>query len=353
MTQESDLPPTALEVGSDTILDVPGLRVGHATDLRGVTGCPVVRPDAPAVAGVDVRGGAPGTRETDLLRPENTVDRVHAILLTGGSAYGLAAATGVMRHLERQGIGYPVGRAVVPIVPAAVLFDLGIGDPTARPDADAGERACAAATADGLALGSVGAGTGATVGKLYGPAGAMKGGIGSASAELPDGTRVGALVAVNALGDVVDPESGLVLAGARPPAQTPAAALERYFGLEREMARRRGAPGAGGNTTIGVVATDHVLTPSQAVRVAQAAHDGLALAVRPAHTPYDGDTFFALSTGRRDAGAPPLGSICAATVWVVARAIRSAVLAAHGLGGIPSARDLATGTITATDGADR
>ena len=341
---------------TDSILDVPGLRVGHDTDERDVTGCTVVLPDAPAVAAVDVRGGAPGTRETDLLRPENTVERVHAVLLTGGSAYGLAAATGVMRHLEQRGIGYAMGPVVVPIVPAAVLFDLGVGDPSARPDADAGERACAAATADGLALGSVGAGTGATVGKLYGPTGAMKGGIGSASARLPDGTWVGALVAVNALGDVVDPESGLILAGARPLPATSAAALERYFGLEQEMARRRGAsppgpaatggsatggtPIAGGNTTIGVVATDATLTTSQALRLAQAAHDGLALAVRPAHTPYDGDTFFALSTGRRADNPPPLGSLCAAAAWVVARAIRGAILSAISLGGIPSAREL-------------
>ncbi|MDP8924861.1 MAG: P1 family peptidase [Chloroflexota bacterium] len=325
----------------DSILDVPGLRVGHDTDARGVTGCTVVLPDEPAVAAVDVRGGAPGTRETDLLRPENTVDRVHAILLTGGSAYGLAAATGVMRYLERRGVGFSVGQAVVPIVPAAVLFDLSLGDPTARPDAEAGERACIAAMADDLALGSVGAGTGATVGKLYGLAGAMKGGIGSASVALPDSTRIGALVAVNALGDVVDPDSNLVLAGARPPGATPAASLARYFALERELARRRGTGTTGGNTTIGVVATDATLGPAQALRLAQAAHDGLALAVRPCHTPYDGDTFFALATGRRPESAPPLGALSAATTWVVARAIRAAILAARGLGGVPSASDLA------------
>ena len=350
-----------IHTSDDTILDVPGLRIGHDTDARGITGCTVILPDDPAVAAVDVRGGAPGTRETDLLRPENTVDRVHAILLTGGSAYGLAAAGGVMRHLERRGVGFRLGPAVVPIVPAAVLFDLGVGDPAARPDADAGERACDAATADRLALGSVGAGTGATVGKLHGPAGAMKGGIGSASATLPDGTRIGALVAVNALGDVVDLESGRVLAGARPLPPTPGEALARYFALEQEMARRRGEPPAdgptsggpssgrpppsgpspGGNTTIGIVATDAVLTPPQALRLAQAAHDGLALAVRPAHTPYDGDTFFALATARRAETTPPLGSLCAAATWVVARAIRGAVLAARGMGGVLSLNELA------------
>lgn len=341
---------------------MPGLRVGHDTDALGVTGCTAVLPDDPAVAAVDVRGGAPGTRETDLLRPENTVERVHAILLTGGSAYGLAAATGVMRHLERRGIGYAMGPVVVPIVPGAVLFDLGIGDPTARPDAEAGERACAAATADRLDVGSVGAGTGATVGKLYGPLGAMKGGIGSASVRLPDGTTVGALVATNALGDVVDPATGAMLAGARPWASDAAANLARYFDLEGEMARRRRAgsdppPGAErqsphghaapmegapslGNTTIGVVATDAALTKPAALRLAQAAHDGLALAVRPAHTPYDGDTFFALATGRHSESPPNLGALCAAAAWAVALAIRSGILAARSLGGVPSASEL-------------
>jgi L-aminopeptidase/D-esterase-like protein len=323
---------------TDSIVDVPGLRVGHDTDPRGLTGCTVVLPDAPAVAGADVRGGAPGTRETDLLRPENTVERVHAVLLTGGSAYGLAAASGVMRHLEALGVGFPVGPAVVPIVPAAVLFDLGIGDPSARPDADAGERACRAASGERPERGSVGAGTGATVGKLHGMAGAMKGGIGTASVRLPDGTTVGALVAVNALGDVVDPETGRMLAGARPLAPTPAENLARYFDLEGEHARRRGEPAAGGNTSIGVVATDATLTPATATRLAQAAHDGLALAIRPAHTPYDGDTIFSLATGHRP-GPAPLGALCAAAAWAVARAVADAARAARSLGGVPSAND--------------
>ena len=323
-----------------SICDVGGLRVGHDTDGVGVTGCTVVLCEGGAVAGVDVRGGAPGTRETDLLRPENTVERVHAVLLTGGSAYGLDAAGGVMRYLEERGVGFPVGAALVPIVVGAVLFDLSIGDGRVRPDAAAGHRACMAATDRPILEGSVGAGTGATVGKLRGPALATKGGIGSASTQLDDGTVVGALVAVNAVGSVVDPASGRVLAGARRPDGAGLEPLAAYRALG--TANLRGWPGpiAGANTTIGMVATDAPLDPARATHLARVAHDGLALSIRPAHTPFDGDTLFALSTAR-DPGPPGnLAALGVAAIEVVVEAVMRAVRAASGLGGIPAATEL-------------
>jgi L-aminopeptidase/D-esterase-like protein len=327
-----------------SICDVPGLIVGHDTDVVGVTGCTVVLCEDPdgAVAGVDVRGGAPGTRETDLLGPERTVERVHAILLAGGSAFGLDAAGGVMRYLEERGVGLRVGRAVVPIVPGAVLFDLGLGDMGARPDVAAGERACRNASANPPALGSVGAGTGASVGKLHGPRLATKGGIGSASTRLGDGTTVAALVAVNSVGDVVDPSSGAVLAGARHPHGRGfiGTAAYRELGAARLLHGGADGPVPGANTTIGVVATDAPLDPARATRLAQMAHDGLALAIRPAHTPYDGDTLFTLSVGQAVRSAPDLASLGVAAVDAVAEAIVRAVRAARGLGGVPSAPEL-------------
>ena len=326
-----------------SICDVPGLIVGHDTDPIGVSGCTVVLPLDPAgaVGGVDVRGGAPGTRETDLLRPENLVERVHGVLMTGGSAFGLDAAGGVMRYLEARNIGFRVGSAVVPIVPGAVLFDLLIGDPRARPDAEAGARACRNATREPPAEGSVGAGTGATVGKLNGSAGATKGGIGSASVRLADGTTVGALVAVNAVGQVVDPQSGHILAGARRRGGG-FVAPEAYFGLSADAPWSASGPAVGANTTIGIVATDAPLDKSGATRLARVAHDGVALAIRPAHTPYDGDTIFALSTAAsRDArSAADLAPLGAAAASVVAEAIVRAVRAARGLGGVPAATEL-------------
>jgi L-aminopeptidase/D-esterase-like protein len=291
-----------------------------------VTGCTVVLCEGGAVGGVDVRGAAPGTRETDLLRPENSVERVHAVLLTGGSAYGLDAAAGVMAYLEARGVGFPVRSAVVPIVPAAVIFDLGIGDARVRPDAEMGRTACEAATVDAPPEGSVGAGTGATVGKLAGPSRASKGGVGTASIRV-DGHIIGALVVVNAVGEVVD-EHGRVLCGVRPP--TGDAASEDGA-----------APGE--STTIGVVATDLLLDKAGATRLAAAAHDGLALAVRPAHTALDGDTFFALSTAPDSARAervwPVPVVVTAAVTDLVALAIRRAVRQARGLGGVPGLLD--------------
>ncbi len=321
-----------------SICDVPGIMVGHDTDEVGVTGCTVVLCEGGAVGGVDVRGAAPGTRETDLLRPENTVDQVHAVLLSGGSAFGLDAAGGVMRFLEERGVGFRAGAAVVPIVPAAVLFDLLIGDSRARPNAEAGFRACQAASSEPLGEGSVGAGTGAVVGRLYGRGLATKSGIGSASMRLDGGVTVGAIVAVNAVGDVVDPSSGQVLAGARRPDGSGFAGPDAY--LQLSAAPALPPVGSGASTVIGVVATDASLDKAAATRLAQVAHDGIALAVRPAHTPLDGDAIFALSLRRERQSEPNLAALGVAAVRVVAEAIVRAVRAARGLGGVPAAAEL-------------
>lgn len=329
---------------------VAGLKVGHHTLAERPTGCTVVLAEAGAVAGVDVRGGAPGTRETDLLDPVNTVEKVHAVVLAGGSAFGLDAATGVVRYLEERGIGYDVNVAKVPIVPAAILIDLWVGDkPKVRPDAECGYKAARAATDGPVLEGNVGAGAGATVGKLAGLLArtgynsAMKAGLGSAALRMPDGLTVAALAAVNAAGDVLDPASGQVVAGARTPDGRRLAdtrALLRTGGL---LPRRSGPPRSGGNTTLGVVATDAALTKSQATKVAQMAHDGLARAISPAHTPWDGDTVFALATGVRaepvdDAQLVVIGALAAEAM---ADAIVRAARQATGIPGYPAARDLA------------
>jgi len=320
----------------DAITDVPGLRVGHYTDLDAATGCTVVLCESGAVGGVDVRGSAPGTRETDLLRPTALVQQVHGVLLTGGSAFGLDAATGVVRYLEERGVGYDARGVHVPIVPAAVLFDLGIGSARTRPSADAGYRACLAATDGPVAQGSVGAGTGATVGKLLGRESATKGGIGTASLALPGDVVVAAIVAVNALGDVVDPESGRVVAGAR--------GSDGFVGTTRVILGGWAGPSPrdvppGTNTTIGVIATNARLNKEATNKVAQMAHDGLALVVRPSHTMHDGDTLFALATGTSSAPFD-VSVVGAAAAEVVARAILQAVTKASSLAGIPAVRDL-------------
>ena len=318
------------------LTDVAGLRVGHFTDARRPTGCTVVLAEGGAIAGVDVRGGAPGTRETDLLDPANSVQQVHAVVLAGGSAFGLEAATGVVRYLEEKGIGFPVGVGKVPIVPAAILYDLGIGDWTIRPDAKAGYEAARAAAAGPVAEGSVGAGAGATVGKLFGASRAMKGGLGTASVRLPGGAVVAALVAVNANGDVVDPATGRILAGVRTSdGQGLRGAADALLAGEAP-----GRPLAGQNTSIGVVATNVTLTKAEATKVAQMAHDGLARSIRPVHTPWDGDTLFALSTAATtiDQAALVVGALAAEAV---ARAVVRAVTTATGLPGYPSASDLA------------
>jgi L-aminopeptidase/D-esterase-like protein len=311
-----------------SITDVQGVLVGQRHDAQALTGVSVVVTPDGAVGAVDVRGGAPGTRETDLLAAPNTVQQVHAVALCGGSAFGLAAADGVMRRLEEQGVGFAVGPVRVPIVPAAVIFDLLVGRSDVRPDAPMGYAACAEASTAPPLEGSVGAGCGASVGKVGGALTAMRGGVGTWSVELPGGVTVGALVVVNAFGDVYD-RGGRLIAGARSGGQ--------IVGSDMYL---RGAPAAGqqgANTTIAVVATDAPLSRAELQRVAMMAHDGMARAIRPIHTPFDGDTVFALATGR---GEPaPLMMIGAAAADVLATAIERAVRAADSLAGLPAARD--------------
>jgi L-aminopeptidase/D-esterase-like protein len=323
---------------SGSIVDVPGLRVGHFTLTERLTGCSVVLALDGAVGAVDVRGAAPGTRETDLLDPANLVDKVHAVLLSGGSAFGLDAASGVVRWLDEQGIGFETGYGRVPIVPAAVLFDLPVvrpgDDPKVRPGAEAGHAACEAATTAPPAAGNVGAGAGACVGKLFGLDRCMKGGIGNASVRVGPWV-MGALVACNAVGDVIDPNTGQVLAGARTVDGTNLLDTQRAF-LAGERDSR---PLPGTNTTIGVVATNATLTKAQAKRLAMSAHDGLARSIRPAHTTLDGDTLFALATGT-EAGPVDLMLLTVmaaeATALATVDAIRQANAIETHAGHIPS-----------------
>jgi L-aminopeptidase/D-esterase-like protein len=317
-----------------TITAVPGIEVGHATDLEGLTGCTVVLCRGGGVGGVDQRGGAPGTRETDLLRPMHMVDRVHAILLAGGSAFGLAAADGVMCYLEEEDVGVDTGAAKVPIVPAAILFDLALGDPGARPDSAMGYAACLVASDDAVGEGTIGAGTGAAVGAILGPEWAMKSGLGSAAVSLGDELMVGAVIAVNAFGDVIDPDSGEILAGARSPETNE---------LVDTLAMMRGGAGGdvfGSSTVIGVVATNAKLTKEEVNKVAQMAQDGIARTVRPAHTMVDGDTLFALATGDVEADVNVAGAYAAE---VVAEAVVRAVRRAEGAGGLPAWSEHRTG----------
>ena len=315
-----------------SITDVPGIKVGHYTDLDAATGCTVVLCDQGAIAGVEVRGAAPGTRETDLLRPLHLVQQVHGVLLAGGSAFGLDAAGGVVKYLEERGHGFDTGVAQVPIVPAAVLFDLAIGDASVRPDAQAGYEACLSATSGPVEMGNVGAGTGATVGKLLGPAQAMKGGLGTASQTVGSGVVVGAVMAVNALGDIVDWRSGEIVAGAQKPE---GGYLNSAQAIKGDLAN---TALAFTNTTVGVVATNARLTKEDANKVAQLAYSGYAYAIRPASM-LDGDTLFVLSAGDRRAD---LSAIGAAAAEVVAEAIIRAVKHAESLHGIPAHRDVQT-----------
>jgi len=327
----------ALPLSSGAITQVAGIEVGHFTDARRPTGCTVIIAREGAVAGVDVRGAAPGTRETDLLHPSNLVDRVHAITLAGGSAWGLDAASGVMQWLEEQGIGLPVGFGLVPIVPAAVLFDLPVGNPKIRPDAHAGYQACVAASKLPPEEGNVGAGAGALVGKIFGLENAMRGGIGHASITV-DGVTVGAIIACNAVGDVLDPATGKVLAGAR---DANGQLLNSRESLLAGLAPKPVL--AGTNTTIGVIATDAILTKAQAHRLAQVAHDGLARSINPVHTMSDGDTLFAMGTGQsgKTAGMLQLSTMAAeVTALAVVRAIMAAKGLSQGSMTWPAARDL-------------
>ena len=318
-----------------SITDVQGVKVGHFTEPGRPTGCTVLLFEKGATAGVDVRGSAPGTRETDLLNPINTVQQVQAIVLAGGSAFGLDVASGVVRFLEERRLGYAVGNIVVPIVPAAILYDLEVGDPKIRPTAESGYKACQAATTQRVMEGNVGAGAGATIGKMFGPKQAMKSGLGSASIRVGNtGIVVGAIVAVNAVGDVVDPKSGKIIAGAR----TPDGA-----GFMDSMARVREGysvrADAATNTTIGVVATNVALDKVQLTKVAQMAHDGLARTIYPVHTPSDGDTIFAVATGVAPVRTNH-GAIGALAAEAMAQAVLRAVMSARGIAGLPSYSDL-------------
>ena len=324
----------AAETASQGLTAVRGLKVGHHTLTGRPTGCTVVIAEAGTVGGVDVRGGSPGTRDTELLNPVNTVAEVHAIVLSGGSAFGLAAADGVMTYLDEKRIGYQTSGGAVPIVPAAILFDLAVGDARIRPGADCGYAAARAAGDGPVAEGNVGAGAGATVGKLLGSARAMKGGLGSSAIQLPGGLVVAALVAVNAVGNVTDPSTGRFIAGAR---------TEDGAGIADLRAWLRTGPAAGGrpmeNTTLGVVATNARLTKAQATKVAQMAHDGYARAIYPAHLTSDGDAIFALATGTQ-AGGADINQLGALAADAVADAIVRAVRAARSIPGYPAARDL-------------
>lgn len=322
-----------------TLTAVQGVKVGHFTLSERPTGCTVILFKEGTTASVDVRGGAPGTRETDLLNPVNSVQIVNAIVLSGGSAYGLDTAAGVMRWLEEHKIGYGVGAAgVVPIVPAAILFDLGFGGhPEVRPTADCGYRAAEAASERPVQEGNVGAGAGATVGKSGGQSAGrpMKAGTGSSAIKLPNGLVVAAMVAVNAMGDIIDPSTGQVVAGVRGADGKLVDARKQL----RQGGAREGRPGE--NTTIGVVATNARLTKVQSQKVAQMAHDGLARAISPVHTPADGDTIFSVATGTWD-GQPNYGMIGALAAEAMADAIVRAATQATASNGLPSARDLGT-----------
>lgn len=321
--------------GGGSITDVEGIRVGHFTDARRPTGCTVVLYERGAVGGVDVRGSAPGTRETDLLKPTNLVDKVNAIVLTGGSAFGLDAASGVMRWLDEHGAGFVTAGGKVPIVPAAVLYDLTVGDGKIRPTAESGYQACQKATAGPVAEGNVGAGAGATVGKLLG-AHPMKGGIGTSSITLPNGLVVAAIVAVNCVGDVIDHSTGRIVAGARTPDG------KRFLNQVRAMRGGAGVSpaGSGQNTTIGVIATNAKFDKTQMTKIAQMGHDGMARAINPSHTSYDGDTLFAMSTGTSTVNASLVG-IGSLAAEVVSDAIVRAVMMAASIPGYPSYRDVA------------
>jgi len=324
----------------NSITDIPGIRVGHSQDEAALTGCTVILCEGGAVGGVDQRGGAPGTRETDALHPIHLVNVVHGVVLSGGSAFGLDSASGVVRYLEERGVGFDVRVAKVPIVPAAILFDLGIGQADVRPGPEMGYQACLNASTDPPAEGNVGAGTGATVGKILGMQHAMKSGIGSASLAIGGGIYVGAIAAVNVFGDVIDPATGEIVAGVRLVHTGPLKIGKGpYFADTMEVMRSLTGRTVLGfasheHTAIGAVATNAKLTKEQTNKVAQMAHDGLARTVRPAHTMLDGDIIFALATGERRADVNIVGAFAA---QVFAQAVLRAVWAAKPVAGLPSA----------------
>jgi L-aminopeptidase/D-esterase-like protein len=309
------------------LTDIPGIRAGHVSDFDAITGCTAILCEQGAVGGVDIRGSASGTQEIDTLSPGHVTDRVHGILLAGGSAFGLEAAAGVRRYLAGRKVGYAFGGQHIPIVPGAILFDLGIGKTNVHPNVAMGEAAAAAATTDAVTEGCVGAGTGATIGKLFGMARAMKGGVGSCTVTLPGGVLVSALVAVNALGDVRDPATGKIVAGARKDASS-----REFVDSAREMMRGVAIGGTTGNTTLAVVATNARLNKVQANKLAQFASLGMARAIYPVNTMADGDIAFALSLGALQADINVLG---VAAAEAVAQSILRAVRLAKTLGGVP------------------
>ena len=332
--------PAPLEpTGGTGLTEVHGIKVGHHTLAERPTGCTVILVEGDgAPGGVSQRGGAPGTSETDLLHPLNMVDKVNAVVLSGGSAYGLDARQGVVRYLEERNIGWKVASGVVPIVPAAILFDLGFGgESRIRPAADCGYKAAAAATSGAVAEGNVGAGAGATVGKMGGRP--MKGGIGSAAIRLPNGLVVAAIVAVNSVGDIVDPQTGQVVAGVRGEDGRTLADVRKL--LRTGAVGRRPQPRPGENTTIGLVATNARLSKTDVNRVAIMADDGFARAINPSHTTGDGDTVFALATGRWTGEASP-SVIGALAAEAMAEAIVRAASKAESLNGVPGAKELGT-----------
>lgn len=312
--------------------DIEGIKVGHAQNMEAATGCTAVLCEEGAAAGVDVRGGAPGTRETDLLNPVNLVEKIHAAIICGGSAFGLDAASGVMQYLEERGIGFDVQVTKVPIVCGAVLFDLAIGDPSVRPDKEMGYQACLNATNRECPEGNVGAGTGATVGKILGMERAMKGGLGACCFQVGE-LKVGALVAVNCMGDVIEPATGEILAGALSDNRRTFADTEKVMMLEYAKQKNHFA----GNTTVGVVATNGSFNKAQMNKVASMAHNGLGRVIRPAHSMVDGDTIFALATGKVEADINVAGLLAARAVE---RAIVRAVKQASSLHGFIAYQDL-------------
>jgi L-aminopeptidase/D-esterase-like protein len=322
----------SLRVLKDAIVDVPGIKVGHSQDLKAGTGCTVIICEKGATTGVDVRGGAPGTRETDLLNPVNLVDKAHAIYLGGGSAFGLDGASGAMKYLEEKGIGLDVVLTKVPIVPGAVLFDLAVGDYRVRPDARMGYEACLKASEEEARQGNIGAGTGATVGKIFGGLRCMKSGLGTASFKSQE-LIIGAIVAVNCLGDVIDSETGKIIAGVL---------TEDKKGFANTMSFLRNFPqktkdNFSKNTTIGVIATNAKLTKAGATKVAMMSQDGYARTISPAHTMFDGDTIFCMATGEVEAGVNVVGIIAAE---VMARAIIKAIKNTESLFKLKSYKDL-------------
>jgi len=317
---------------SGQIIDVPGIKVGNRQDMDALTGCTVILTEGGATAGVDVRGSAPGTRETDLLNPVNFVEKVHAIVLSGGSAFGLDAATGVMQFLEEKNIGYDTGVAKVPIVPSAILFDLAVGNPKVRPDKKMGYETAKIASNDPFQNGNSGAGCGATVGKFAGFDTCMKGGLGTASIRLNEEIVIGAIVAVNALGEIRDPSTGKLIAGAYQREHNRVVEFMDFLQQNKEMMIT-----AGTNTTIGVIAVNVALTKAEATKLSQMAQDAYARTIYPAHTMHDGDTIFTLATGNKKVSIDLLGPMAAK---VMENAILNAIYSAESIAGIPSHHEI-------------